>query len=35
VRARGNGSGIEIDQIMHHLFTIEDGVAALRQGQSP
>jgi uncharacterized protein len=27
VRARGRGSGIEIDQTVYHLFTIVDGLA--------
>jgi ketosteroid isomerase-like protein len=27
VRARAGGSGIEIDQTVYHLFTIEDGLA--------
>jgi ketosteroid isomerase-like protein len=27
VRARAGASGIEIDQVVYHLFTIEDGLA--------
>jgi uncharacterized protein len=27
VHARASGSGIEIDQVVYHLFTIEDGLA--------
>jgi hypothetical protein len=27
VHARAGGSGIEIDQVVYHLFTIEDGLA--------
>jgi ketosteroid isomerase-like protein len=27
VRARARGSGIEIDQVVYHLFTIENGLA--------
>jgi uncharacterized protein len=27
VQARARGSGIEIDQVVYHLFTIEDGLA--------